>query len=227
MELDRLRRRLVVEHAVVFLDLDGVCNGTAALARRRAADPKASVFWLDPVCVRELDRLCFACDAVVVLTTSWRDTRSAADLEAELHAAGFSGFVLDTTPDFGSMAQRPAEVRAWLDRHPEVDRWVVLDDEDDGHDPDHFVPVEAMTGLTATTRLAAAYVLAPLPVAVWVWAIRLAPTFCFACDQEHRAGTTVVTLGSLSFCNANVCLPRYIRALADARAARVSRLREE
>ena len=227
VELDRLRRRLLAGHAVVFLDLDGVCNGTDALARRRAADPHASVFWLDPACVRELDTLCFVCDAVVVLTTSWRDARSVANLEAELHAAGFSGLALDATPDFGAMAQRPAEVRAWLDRHPTVDRWVVLDDEDDGHDPAHFVPVNATSGLTARTRLAAAQVLAPAPPASWGWAVTLAPTHCFACDRPHPTSKVLVALGPLFFCNPTACLSRYFTALADARAAYAPRLREE
>ena len=131
------------ERPVVFLDIDGVLNHVRLYRwMRDRAGPPAE--WLDPACIARVNTLCKRTGAKLVISSAWRTYeipgttergwRGAAEV---LRARGLTAEVIDGTPVLESPAPGSAlvvaagrwpEIRAWLDAHPEVDRWVVLDD---------------------------------------------------------------------------------------------------
>lgn len=124
--------------AVVFLDIDRVCNTRAALHRavwggRIETDPekvrRAAAATLDPVLVGRVQRVCDATGAAVVLVSGWRRRMTCDEAIAALRAAGLTapslGCLVDAAPGTDT---RRASTRTWLSQHPEVTRWVVLDD---------------------------------------------------------------------------------------------------
>jgi hypothetical protein len=58
-----------------------------------------------------------------------------------------SGFKLDITPDMPHVP-RCKEIIGWLEKHSEVNRFAVIDDEDDGLDELPLFEPSARTGLT-------------------------------------------------------------------------------
>jgi hypothetical protein len=118
---------------VVFLDFDGVLNSLAYLqvAPRQLGD-------LDPVAVARLDRLVARSGAKVVVSSTWRLRYSLAELRGKLAENGFTGEVLDCTPELPAGAvpawclfPRCDEIRAWLAMLPQAPaRFVILDDAD-------------------------------------------------------------------------------------------------
>jgi len=93
---------------------------------------------LDPQAIARLNRLIKATGAAVVVSSSWRHGRTSAQLHGLLRSRGFVGVVLDKTMDWGETEngvfageQRGDEIHEWLDRHPEVGSFIVLDDDDD------------------------------------------------------------------------------------------------
>ena len=103
---------------VIFLDIDGV----VAPIRRwdRYGD-------LDPACIRVVNEIVASGDADVVVSSTWRHGRTVEELQAMLEAAGFTGRVLDKTPNGPPGAGRGEEIAAWLADHP-VDGYVIIDD---------------------------------------------------------------------------------------------------
>ena len=80
--------------------------------------------------------------AEVVLTSTWRYD-PAGVFSARNQGIPF----IDTTPDLSGEA-RSREIIAWLEAHPEVERYIVIDDEDDELDAlPLFQPLRS-TGIT-------------------------------------------------------------------------------
>lgn len=111
---------------VLFLDIDGVCNS------RKFAEAGNSL-WnnTDPQAVELVRKIIEATKCVVVLSSTWRmypDSRKAVrqqvcsyiDCTKDLQAGAKRGWV-----------DRGVEVQEWLDRHPEVTQYAILDDESD------------------------------------------------------------------------------------------------
>lgn len=136
---------------VVMTDVDGVLNDEAG--HRSGADLP-----LSSEALANLRDLVGRSGARVVVTSTWR---TSPESMARLRAAG----VLDdahgdpTTPDLVSvlpsglmlsMGTRGDEIDLWLDRHPEVRSWVVLDDagEGFGRHASRLVRTRMETGLT-------------------------------------------------------------------------------
>ena len=116
---------------VVFLDFDGVLNSAEYDRRKRYGDPS-----LDRSRMPLLRELIGQTDAKIVLTTSWRiywDANIALcdeigrDMVAFFAEYGLT--ISDKTPRLGAL-MRPQEIMEWLSRHPEVHRYVILDDMD-------------------------------------------------------------------------------------------------
>lgn len=124
---------------VIFLDVDGVLNHADAFGRWK------SLFGsdvLDPECVARLVALAKATGGEVVLSSTWRLIDDARVLiRAVLWTHGV--LVLECTPDLFSLnggnntSTRADEIRAWLSRNPDVERFAILDDDPsasiDGH----------------------------------------------------------------------------------------------
>jgi hypothetical protein len=121
---------------VIFLDIDGVlnCNSTP--------NPRKFPFMVDPVLLKRLQRLMELTGAAVVLSSSWRFD-PAGIFSAKHYRIPF----IDTIPDLPDQP-RCEEILAWLRIHPKVERYIVLDDEDDELDPLPLFQPSRSTGLT-------------------------------------------------------------------------------
>lgn len=63
-----------------------------------------------------------------VLSSAWRNHE---DWRGEMQANGFVFEFYDKTPDFKGVTSRGSEIKAWLDQHPEVTKYAILDDATD------------------------------------------------------------------------------------------------
>ncbi|RYE89598.1 MAG: hypothetical protein EOO75_11555, partial [Myxococcales bacterium] len=118
---------------VLFLDFDGVLNADTTTVP--PSTPLWSAAQLDPLLVARLDRLVHRADARVVISSSWRKIHDAATLASQLASRGFSGRVLDVTPNLyrsadGIPVVRGDEIAHWLDAHTDVESYAILDDDE-------------------------------------------------------------------------------------------------
>ncbi len=138
-------------HPIIFLDVDGVLNSCRWFRVRGKPTTKGplGVHDLDPHAVRRLNRIIDRTGARVVVSSVWRLTRSVAQLQEVLEARGFRGNVVGKTPQFGRF--RGHEIQAWLFDHPEIGRFVIIDDDCDmAHLMPRLVCTHFRVGLTNT-----------------------------------------------------------------------------
>jgi hypothetical protein len=134
--------------SVLFLDFDGVLNSHRfMLASGRPVAPveiveDEGVLGLDAEAVARLNRIVERTGAEVVVTSTWRKSRSVPDLQRVLDAEGFQGKVRGKTPDcvlvglaVPKHGVRGDEIQSWLSDAPrygiEVGSFVILDDDAD------------------------------------------------------------------------------------------------
>lgn len=109
---------------VVFLDVDGVLHSLHG----------SNDFFVEE-CMQTLKKIMHGSGASIVLSSTWRTRADQVTLlNRQLRSYGISE-VVDQTKDFSNGQHRfhrarEEEICEWLDRHPEVKRWVVLDDLD-------------------------------------------------------------------------------------------------
>jgi len=131
---------------VIFLDIDGVLNC------KRTHNPRKFPYIVDETLLARLLKLCETSGAEIVLSSTWR-----YDPVGLLAAKHFGVPFIDVLPDLKHRPRRD-EIYAWLSLKPNVNRYVVVDDEDDGLDDLPFFQPSRRTGLTeAIARSAADY----------------------------------------------------------------------
>jgi len=144
---------------VIFLDFDGVVNTPATWGRHVIGDGRSA---LDPDKVGMVACLCERMDAYVVISSAWRHDRTLTMLRDMLTARGFVNAwakVIGVTPN--RIGERGDEIVAWLQEHPDVDEFVVLDDNDDMRGVhDRFVKTDWHVGISRADVDAAAVHLA-------------------------------------------------------------------
>ncbi len=114
---------------IIFLDIDGVL---IAYPEGGHTAPQFT-----PRCVEAFKSIIEAVPRIrVVLSSTWRLPEHVNQLHSQWQAHGFPvSLAWDGTPDtrgepeVSLLHRRGLEIKAWLDSHPEVCRWVVLDDE--------------------------------------------------------------------------------------------------
>jgi len=127
-----------VTQRVIFLDIDGV------LAPIRRWDRYGD---LDSACIQVLNEIVARSGADVVVSSTWRYGKTAAELQEMLQAQGFAGRVVDTTPTGTAGADRGEEIAAWLAQH-DVSGYVIIDDHVDmGELCSHLVQTQPAHGL--------------------------------------------------------------------------------
>jgi len=126
---------------VIFLDFDGVLNSETSFLYedfRRKNHKEQGV--KGKVCETLSPHCCAALQAVlnqypdvkIVLSTTWRCMFSMDWLKAKLEEYHVdSSRVIDKTPELFS-GERGREIQQWLDAHPEVTQYVIIDDNDWG-----------------------------------------------------------------------------------------------
>jgi len=114
---------------IIFLDIDGV------LIAYPEGDHTPPQF--TPRCVDAFRSILQAVPGVrVVLSSTWRLPRHVNRLHEQWLAHGFPlSLAWDGTPDtredreVSPLYRRGLEIQSWLESHPEITRWVALDDE--------------------------------------------------------------------------------------------------
>ncbi len=142
---------------VVVLDIDGVLNNEVfpnaffailkrlEIVRSRAKELHKIVMrdeygnFFCPTATNMLAYIIEQTGAKIVISSSWRHSglQFMQDMWKE---RGLPGEVIDITPSFHrtndhmpfkERAERGHEIKDWLTRHPEVESYVILDDDDD------------------------------------------------------------------------------------------------
>ena len=139
---------------VIFLDVDGVLNSMHTPAWMRED-------WDVPL-ARPLQNLKYIVDktgAKIVVTSSWREY-PAALRKLEIALMVFELPIAGRTPALST--NRPNEIETWLNKHPEVKRYVILDDEPQPWTSEQLnkvVPVNPSQALTAQNAQLAVLIL--------------------------------------------------------------------
>lgn len=124
---------------IIFLDFDGVLNAWDEMDDNVTTNVGIfSELYLSRKLVARLNKIIEATDAVVVVSSTWRQGNTPEDLQDCLDQAGFKGLVIDKTPKL--YTRRGLEIDKWLTT-PEntaedpVESFIILDD---GNDMEHL-----------------------------------------------------------------------------------------
>lgn len=114
---------------VIFLDIDGVLNDDSTPTRT-----KSRLIFIDWEKLLRLKQIVDATGAEIVLSSTWRYDRDNPaynvdflELQDAFRQVGLEFYSF--TPEDVYRIRRGMEIRAWLEMHPEVDRYIILDDE--------------------------------------------------------------------------------------------------
>lgn len=154
---------------VIFLDFDGVLNSQGSFLyedNRRKRDAKRSKKDGEKGISGPVNEtLCNVCtanfqfvldkypDVKVVISSTWRELFSLDWLKEKLASYHIdSSRVIGKTPKDHRTGDRGVEIRRWLDEHPEVTHYVIIDDNDWGivdiHGKERFVETSWEGGMT-------------------------------------------------------------------------------
>lgn len=125
---------------VIFLDVDGVLNEFDTV--KQGVKNNGSNEVIDRDKIERLNQIIATTGAVCVLSSAWRLCVGTGVTVAQMRTMGFTGEVIDETPDHSYRANslygspgtsRGDECQAWLDdnEHLEVESFLILDDEED------------------------------------------------------------------------------------------------
>lgn len=122
---------------VLFLDIDGVVN--CVNTRERSG----SFIGIDPYMAFIVGKIQLDTDCDVVLSSAWRLHPDGRE-EVKQKVVSF----IDVTINNKGVTDRGCEVKEWLERHPEVERYAILDDNNDFHPDQKLFKTSWETGIT-------------------------------------------------------------------------------
>lgn len=128
---------------VLFLDVDGVLN---IFRDYETIGNDIMFFKINRRCLERLHRIIKDTGCKLVLSSSWRVLR---DGRKTLEKIGELKFIGETDDDG---IHRGKQIKRWLDAHPEVENFCILDDDGDMllSQQAHFVQTDPEFGLTET-----------------------------------------------------------------------------
>ena len=157
---------------IIFLDLDGVLNTANYYDRLQHEHlPTEDIFGtlFDPKAVEQLSHIIDSTNAQIVISSSWRYS-GIVNMRAMWKARQLPGEIYDITSlhvaddyiqsqmennpnDFdlydAMILAREMEIALWLEEHPEVTNYVILDDLDSFRQHEaHLVKINPKTGIT-------------------------------------------------------------------------------
>lgn len=138
---------------VLFLDVDGVLNSERDY--EVVSDRDTSIFYrLNRKQIDMVHEIIKETGCKIVLSSSWRLMYGG---RKALTCWGIP--IHDVTPSLEGC--RGAEIKAWLDAHPEVERYVIIDDDSDMLDEQlrHFEHTTFEHGMTETHKYRIIYAL--------------------------------------------------------------------
>ena len=115
-----------MNNKILFLDIDGVLNSKIFYKYIYKREDTSSRF--DPYCVILVKKLVEEFDLKIVITSTWR-VGSINRLIKELEENNFRDYLhKDWLTPVVRPASRGKEIGLWLDKHPEVQQYLILDD---------------------------------------------------------------------------------------------------
>lgn len=134
---------------VLFLDIDGVLNSRKYILQMDELwdDPKNQ---MDPLAIARLNTITSKTGASIVVSSTWRLAfKHYPDKLADCMASyGIAAPVIGMTDDLvRDGLARKDEIRSWLNNHPEVEAFVILDDETLDTFSDHHIKTRFDDGL--------------------------------------------------------------------------------
>lgn len=146
---------------IIFLDVDGVLNSLELVYLRDADSGNHPLHDIDDRNVKFLNLVVQESGAKIVISSSWRKLYRLEEIAAMLKEKGLVGddVVIDRT--ISGSGYRGEEIQEWLDRHPEVSHYVILDDDSDmlPSQVKHFVKTPRLSGLGLPHVMRAAQIL--------------------------------------------------------------------
>lgn len=139
---------------VIFLDIDGVLNHYYWYRERRyKSNASYPLDDFDPKSVSYLNNITDITGAKIIISSSWRFDNDIINI---LRKVGITGEIIGCTPDLynicGSLC-RGKEIDAVLNKHPDIERYIILDDDMDmeEHQLPYFIKTNANgSGLNKT-----------------------------------------------------------------------------
>lgn len=124
---------------IIFLDIDGVLNSKEFFKLTNPRDYSKLELWLDKKIIVKLNHLIKQTNALVVLSSQWREYHNLEDIQEALVKNGFSHELFDKTPDQFLINEKDLdtsckqhEIFMWLlnaaNDSLDVSRFVILDD---------------------------------------------------------------------------------------------------
>lgn len=144
---------------IVFLDIDGVLNSESfwsdktqgaryreAVANGCSKTEQLALANIDPKAVDLLNKILEETDAELVISSTWR---THLELPEILAFMGVKKQIYSVTPTT-LKRHRGTEIQMWLDCHPDIDNYIILDDDSDmlNKQLNHFIHTSWKNGLT-------------------------------------------------------------------------------
>ena len=120
---------------IIFLDIDGVLNN-AEFQYGTLVDlhVRGNIFYvLDPICVRNLNKLTSSIDVKIVISSSWRILTPYGKIAEIFERQGVLNakeLIIDQTPRTKN-GIRGEDIQKWLDKNETDAKIVIIDDESD------------------------------------------------------------------------------------------------
>lgn len=144
---------------VIFLDIDGVLNSEEfAIWCRDFPDfiKNGGSNWVDPKAVKMIEDICKDCDVKLVISSSWRmfDVQSTISCFKNYRdLIPLCEYIVGVTPrnsDDRIWKFRGEEIQHYLNSHPEIDNYIIVDDDNDMLESQrkNFIRCNYLFGLT-------------------------------------------------------------------------------
>lgn len=158
----------------IFLDLDGVINSLRSHVAYSHLDvalgtnnynAEVTKTTCDPISIQLINKLVEESGAKIVISSSHRlmfikkygfgeiPILDLSGLRDYIHHIGIIGEIMDATEDYGFQYRnegriRGDEIKLWLDKHPTVENYIIIDDDADmlEHQLKHFVHTSTVDG---------------------------------------------------------------------------------
>lgn len=134
-----------MSNKVIFLDIDGVINSERTCYAYGSLPHDSQDKFFDEVAIGMIRKLCMQTSADIVLSSSWRYHHDYRDLAKSLHLP-----IIDaTTTNNTTYVPRGVEIQEYLDYHPHITHYVIVDDNSDMLDSqqENFVRTSTREGL--------------------------------------------------------------------------------
>jgi len=135
---------------VIFLDIDGVLNRLGTPQEGRTTTQWNGFIGMEPELVQRFNSLVKKTGVQVVLSSTWRLSPTWRE---DMKGNGLDFEFLDRTESLydankSRRLDRGFEINKWLSEHPDVDKYVIIDDDSDMLPDQVFVQTSYAHGLT-------------------------------------------------------------------------------